>query len=112
MKRFGSVIEVRQEKLDEYKKLHADVWPGVLDIIKQCNITNYSIYLRKLPDGKYYLFSYFEYIGSDFDADSAKMAAAETTQKWWELCTPCQAPLPDRPEGQWWAEMEEVFHCQ
>ena len=112
MKRYGSVIEVKQEKLDEYKELHADVWPDVLDIIKQCNIRNYSIYLRKLPDGKYYLFSYFEYVGSDFDADAAKMAADETTQKWWQLCKPCQIPLPDGPEGQWWAEMEEVFHCQ
>ena len=110
--RYGSVIGVREEKLDEYKKLHTDVWPSVLDTIKQCNIRNYSIYLRKLPDGKYYLFSYFEYIGSDFDADAAKMADDETTQKWWELCKPCQFPLPDRPEGQWWAEMEEVFHSQ
>jgi L-rhamnose mutarotase len=111
MKRYGSVIEVKKEKLDEYVELHADIWPDVLDMIKQCNIQNYSIYLRKLLDGKHYLFSYFEYTGEDFDADMAKMAADATTQKWWDVCKPCHNPLPDRAEGEWWASMEEVFHC-
>ena len=111
MKRYGSVIGVKEEKLEEYTTLHAEVWPDVLEMITQCNIRNYSIYLRKMPDGNYYLFSYFEYTGDDFAADCAKMAADATTQKWWDVCKPCQQPLADRGEGQWWADMEEVFHC-
>ena len=63
MKRYGSIIEVKKDKLNEYVSLHKNVWPGVLNMIKQCHIQNYSIYLTKLPDGKYYLFSYFEYVG-------------------------------------------------
>ena len=110
MERCGSVIELREDKIDEYKRLHAEVWPGVLAMIRECNIHNYSIYLRRLPDGKHYLFSYFEYTGTNFEADAAKMAADPTTQKWWDVCKPCHVPLPDRAEGQWWAEMEEVFH--
>ena len=111
MKRYGWVIGVKEDKIDEYKKLHAAVWPEVLDMIKQCNISNYSIYMRKLPDGRNYLFSYLEYTGSDFAADMAKMAADPMTQKWWDVCMPCQEPLPDKAEGEWWAGMEEVFHC-
>ena len=111
MKRYGMVIGLDAKKLDEYKRLHAAVWPDVLKKIAECNIRNYSIYLRKLPDGKHYLFSYFEYVGEDFEADMAAMAADETTQKWWKHCMPCQTPLPDRAEGEWWAGMEEVFHC-
>jgi L-rhamnose mutarotase len=110
MKRYGSVIGVRTEKLDEYKKLHAAVWPDVLKMISACNIKNYSIYLRKMPDGQYYLFSYFEYFGKDFAADMAKMAADATTQKWWSVCIPCQKAFDDRATGEWWAGMEEVFH--
>ena len=110
MKRFGMVIGLKEEKIDEYNKLHAAVWPDVLTMISKCGIQNYSIYLRKLPDEKYYLFSYFEYTGEDFQADCARMAADPTTQKWWDECMPCQAPLPDRAEGEWWADMEEVFH--
>jgi L-rhamnose mutarotase len=111
MKRYGMVIGLREDKIEEYKRLHAAVWPDVLAKIAECHIRNYSIYLRKLPDGKHYLFSYFEYVGEDFAADAAAMAADETTQRWWAVCMPCQDPLEGRPEGQWWAPMEEVFHC-
>ena len=51
MKRYGSVIGVHPDKIEEYKKLHAAVWPGVLKTIRDCNLRNYSIYLRQLPDG-------------------------------------------------------------
>ena len=110
MKRYGSVIGVRDEKISEYKRLHAAVWPAILKMIKQCNINNYSIYLRKMPDGKHYLFSYFEYVGIDFKADMARMAADPETQRWWGVCIPCQEPLADRGPDEWWAGMEEVFH--
>jgi len=112
VRRYGHVIGIRPEKIEEYKKLHAEVWPGVLDMIKQCNIRNYSIYLGQLEEGKYYLFSYFEYVGDDFEADMARMAADPTTQKWWSICEPCQVPIPTRKEGEWWARMEEVFHLE
>lgn len=105
MKRYGWVIKVRPEKLDEYKRLHAAVWPGVLKTIKECNIQNYSIYYR---DGT--LFSYLEYTGSDFKADMDKMAACPVTQEWWKVCIPCQQPVETAGEGEWWADMEEVFH--
>ena len=105
------VIGLRPEKIAEYKKLHAAVWPGVLKMIQQCQIRNYSIYLRQLDDGNHYLFSYFEYTGDDFKGDMAKMAADPTTQKWWAVCMPCQKPLENRAAGEWWAGMEEVFHA-
>ena len=105
MKRYGSVIRVVPEKLEEYRRLHADVWPGVLQMIQKCNIRNYSIYYK---DG--YLFSYYEYTGNDYEADMAKMAADPETQRWWRVCEPCQQPLETRAPGEWWASMEEVFH--
>jgi L-rhamnose mutarotase len=40
----------------------------------------------------------------------AKMAQDKTTQEWWALMMPMQQPLPDRKEGEWWKEIEEVFH--
>lgn len=105
MKRYGQVIKVKPEKLDYYKELHAAPWPQVLSMISECNIKNYSIYLK----GEY-LFAYFEYVGDDFEADMAKMAADPTTQKWWDECMPCQQPLEGNAAGEWWADMEEVFH--
>jgi L-rhamnose mutarotase len=106
MQRFGQLIGVKPEKLEEYVRLHAAVWPGVLAMIRQCGIRNYSIFHK---DG--YLFSFFEYHGSDFAADMARMAADPLTQEWWAHCKPCQEPLETRAEGEWWANMQEVFHC-
>ena len=106
MKRYGMAIKIKPENLDEYRKLHADVWPDVLKMIGECNIRNYSIYHR---DGM--MFSYFEYVGDDFDADMAKMAADSTTQKWWDVCKPLLDPLETRAPEEFWANMEEVFHC-
>lgn len=110
MKRFGTVIALHPEKVEEYKALHAQAWPDVLKMITACHIQNYSIYLRCLDDGRPYLFSYFEYTGQDFAADMARMAADPTTQRWWSFCKPCQDPLRSRAPDEWWAAMEEVFH--
>ncbi len=108
--RYGSVIGVKEESLAKYKELHANPWPAVNEQIKKSNIQNYSIYLTQFPDGKYYLFSYFEYTGDDFDVDMAKMAEDPTTQKWWKETEPCQIPLENRPEGEFWKSMPEVYH--
>ena len=110
MKRYGSIIGVRESKLKEYKKLHAAVWPDVLKMIRKCHIRNYSIYLRKLHGDKWFLFSYFEYIGDNFEEDMKKMSEDESTRKWWDVCKPCHIPLTDLAEDEWWATMEEVFH--
>jgi L-rhamnose mutarotase len=110
MKRYGMVIGLNEEKLEEYKELHAAVWPEILEIITKCNVRNYSIFLHKLDKAGYFLFSYFEYVGNDFDADMAKMAADPMTQKWWAVCMPCQRPLETNEKGEWWANMTEVFH--
>ena len=107
VQRYGMVIGVKPDKIKEYKRLHESTWPGVLKKIKECNIINYSIYLKELEPGKFYLFSYFEYTGTDFDADMEKMAADPTTQEWWNVTKPCQIPLSGEES---WALTEEVFH--
>ncbi len=110
VKRFGSVTGLKPEKMDYYKELHANAWPSVLKKIKECNIRNYSIYLQKIGDA-YYLFSYFEYTGANFDADMKKMADDPNTQKWWKETDPCQQPLPETAaKKQIWTNMDEVFH--
>jgi L-rhamnose mutarotase len=105
MKRYGEVIKVKPEKLEEYKKLHANPWPEINQMLSKCNMTNYSVFYK---DG--YLFSYFEYVGEDFKADMEKMKESSFMHKWWEVCNPCQIPLESRDEGEWWAKMEEVYH--
>jgi L-rhamnose mutarotase len=103
--RVASVIGLPPENVARYEELHANVWPGVLERLRASHITNYSIYRH----GDL-LFSYFEYSGDDYDADSAAIAADPTTQEWWAVCEPLQRPLEDRADGEWWKQLPEVFH--
>ena len=105
MQRKASTLHLRLEAEAAYTKYHQAVWPEVLQRITECNIRNYSIFLR---DG--ILFSYFEYDGEDYALDMAKMAADPKTQEWWAIMNPLQMPLEKRADGEWWASMQEVFH--
>jgi L-rhamnose mutarotase len=105
MKRFGMVCGIKPDRISAYKKLHADTWPEVLEMIKKCNLQNYSIFLKDEL-----LFAYFEYTGDDFEGDMQKMEKDPATQRWWDVCKPCMNPLETRAEGEWWAKMEEIFH--
>lgn len=107
MQRMGMVIGVKPDMVDTYKRLHAAVWPEILALLADCNIANYTIFLRE-PENL--LFGYYEYHGSDYEADMAKMAADPKNQEWWSFCIPCQTPLDTRQQGEWWATMEPVFH--
>ncbi|PUA20678.1 L-rhamnose mutarotase [Glaciimonas sp. PCH181] len=103
----GMVIAIRPEKIAEYKALHAQCWPEILQSLRDAHIHNYSIFLRE-PENL--LFGYWEYRGADFAADMAIIAAQECTQRWWALCIPCQLPLASKAADEHWAPMEEVFH--
>ncbi len=107
MQRMGLCIGLKPETIPAYRELHAAVWPDVLAVITKANIRNYSIFLRE-PEN--ILFAYWEYHGSDFAADAAEMAKDPAMQKWWTICDPMQEPLQTRGEGEWWAQMVEVFH--
>lgn len=105
MRRLASVIGISPENVEDYERLHATVWPAVLERLHQSNIRNYSIYRH----GDL-LFSYMEYVGDDYDADMAAIAADPSTQQWWTVCEPLQNPLPGRAAGEWWKNAPEVFH--
>lgn len=105
MRRFGQLIKLKPGVLETYKRYHASIWPEVAKTIRDCNIRNYSIFQR---DG--FLYAYMEYVGSDFEADMARMGEDPKTQEWWAIMKPMQEPIAARAPGEWWADMEEVFH--
>ena len=105
MLRIGVTIGIKEDKIEEYKKLHAKVWPEVLENLTELNFKNYSIYLHNNV-----LFGYMEYHGNDIERDNQLMANNKKVQEWWSVCGPCQIPDPNRKKGDWGSEMEEVFH--
>jgi L-rhamnose mutarotase len=107
VRRIGMVIGLKEDKIEEYKKLHANNNPGVRDLLNKYNMHNFSIFLQKMPDGKYYEFGYYEYIGDDFEGDMAKLSAEKRNIEWLKVCDPMQIPLPG---AKGWTEMEQVYY--
>jgi L-rhamnose mutarotase len=104
MKAYGQAIRLRPESRERYLQLHQAAWPGVLQKIAECNIRNYRIFL--CGD---LLFAYFEYVGTNFEADMQMMADDPLTQAWWRETDPLQERLPGTPDGEQWLTLPEVF---
>lgn len=104
-KRFGQVIRLKPEGIEEYVRLHQKVWPEIKGMISVCHLRNYSIYLKDNL-----LFAYFEYDGVDFESDMRLMAGHTETQQWWALVKPLMEPLETAGTDEFWAEMVEIFH--
>src|SRR5579863_6259617 len=105
MQRIAQIIGVKPESIEEYERIHRVVWPEVLATIAACNIRNYSIFRLGTT-----LFAYFEYHGTDYGQDMARMAADPKTQEWWKITDPMQTPVLEHAPDQWWTPAKEVFH--
>ena len=78
-----------------------------MDLLAKAHVRNFSIFHKDEL-----LFGYFEYDGTDLAADFGRMNAEPIVREWYRLTEPCQSPLPTRKNGEWWAEMDEVFHME
>lgn len=104
MKRYGQVIKVDLDNKDLYIEHHKNVPKAVKQLIYDCNIRNYSIFVKDDL-----LFAYFEYVGVDFASDMEKMDANEDNKIWWKLVRPLQIPITTAKKGEFWVDMEEIF---
>lgn len=106
-RRIGMVIGIKPEHIEKYKQLHAASNPGVRDLLTRANVKNFSIFIRQLDDGRYFLFGYYEYIGQDYETDMAKLRAEKRNKEWLEITGAMQIPLRGQAS---WTVMEEVYH--
>jgi len=105
MKRVGFLLQVRPDKLEEYKAHHTKVWPEMLAALSKHGWHNYSLFLR--PDGL--MFGYFETPDS-FQAALDGMAKEEINARWQAFMAPYfQAVDGARPDESM-VQLEEVFH--
>lgn len=102
MKRYIMYSELKPEKVQEYVELHANPWPEILDIIRESNIRNYSISINGNR-----LLTYYEYVGTDFEADNKKMDDDPYMQKWRSISSPC---FKGHEEGKYYEDFTEIFY--
>src|SRR5215475_10593923 len=104
MQRICFVLQVKPERLEEYKERHREVWPEMQAALRQTGWNNYSLFLR--DDGL--LVGYLE--TDDFERARAGMAQQEVNARWQrDMCSFFISPdgaLPDRAMQP----LDEVFH--
>ncbi|KAM3504208.1 hypothetical protein MY11210_008443 [Beauveria gryllotalpidicola] len=111
IRRFGQVIRLRKDCVEDYKACHANAWPEVLEQIKDSKIEDYSIWY---DDKNGLLFASMKYVGTDFEGDMRRMAENPKVREWWKMTDSYQESLVDgavsSETGEWWTTLEEVFY--
>jgi L-rhamnose mutarotase len=107
MQRVGFRLQVRPEMMDEYVRRHAEVWPDMLQALRETGWTNYSLFLDR-TDGT--LFGYFE--TPDLAAAKAGMASREVNERWQADMAPFFIALEGKRPDEVFLELEEVFYLR
>lgn len=107
MQRVGFRLQVRPEMMDEYVCRHAEVWPDMLQALRETGWTNYTLFLDR-NDGT--LFGYFE--TPDLAAAKAGMAAREVNARWQAEMAPFFIALDGKRPDEGFLQLEDVFYLQ
>jgi L-rhamnose mutarotase len=105
MKRVGFMLKVNAEKIPEYKRVHAAVWPEMIAALRRNGWCNYSLFMNK--DGV--LFGYFE-TPQSFQAALEGMSREEVNKRWQAYVASCFEGLSGAAADESMLELEEVFH--
>lgn len=73
--RSAFVLRVKPDRIEEYVEAHANVWPEMLQALRDAGIRNYSIF----RDGNQ-VFGYFE--ADDLASAAAYLDRQEVSTKW------------------------------
>ncbi|MFD0774910.1 L-rhamnose mutarotase [Streptomonospora algeriensis] len=103
MQRVCFLLKVKPDRLEEYRRRHAEVWPEMKAALSEAGWHNYSIFCRE--DGL--LVGYVE--TEDFAAAQEAMAATEVNARWQAEMAPFFEGLEGRPDEQM-VPLTEVFH--
>ena len=106
MERVCFLLKVRPDRLEEYKRRHAAVWPDMLQALRETGWHRYSLFLRE--DGL--LVGYFE--TPDLQAAQKGMAAREVNARWQRDMAPFFENLGDKRPDEGFMRLEEVFHLE
>ncbi len=106
MQRVCFQLQVRPDRIDDYKQRHAAVWPEMLRALRDTGWHNYSLFLR--PDGL--LIGYFE--TPSLEAARAGMAATAVNARWQAAMSEHFVDLGDAQPDTGFLQLEEVFHLE
>ena len=98
-------LQVKPDRIAEYRRRHAAVWPDMLSALKQTGWNNYSLFLR--ADGL--LIGYFE--TEDLASAQAGMDDTEVNSRWQAEMGEFFVALDGSPDTGF-LRLDEVFHLE
>jgi L-rhamnose mutarotase len=98
-------LQVKPDRIAEYRQRHAAVWPDMLRALKASGWNNYSLFLR--ADGL--LIGYFE--TESLEAAQAGMAATEVNVRWQAEMAEFFVDMEGAPDEEF-ERLDEVFHLE
>jgi L-rhamnose mutarotase len=104
VRRVCFTLQVRPERLAEYRRRHAEVWPEMLAALRDAGWHDYSLFLR--DDGL--LVGYF--LTEDLAAAQEAMEATEVNARWQAEMAPFFAELPGGRPDRGFLVLDEVFN--
>ena len=106
MERAAFLLKVREDRLEEYKEKHREVWPEMLDALRRHGWNNYSLFLS--DDGQ--LFGYVE-AEETIEKSLEGMAGEDVNLRWQEFMGEYFEDLAGRPD-QSMVQLEHVFFLE
>jgi L-rhamnose mutarotase len=97
-------LQVRPDRLDEYRERHAAVWPEMLEALSAAGWRNYSLFLS----GSGMLIGYVE--TDDFEAALAAMERTDVNARWQAEMAEFFQDLDGRRPDEGLLRLDEVFH--
>ncbi len=107
MKRYCLALDLKDDEalIAEYEKMHREVWPEIINSIKNAGIDNLEIY--RTGNRLFMILEAGDHFS--FEKKAAMDTANEVVQKWEELMWKYQQVLPTAKPGEKWILMNKIF---
>jgi len=101
--RYGQVCKLKKNETlkKKYIELHKNPWPEIGEIMRTCNMKNFTIF--NIDD---FLFAYFDYKGKNYQEDMKTFTSHPIVKKWKSLCDPCMESYIN--DGDLWTDMNLI----
>jgi L-rhamnose mutarotase len=106
MQRVCFQLNVRRDRIEEYRRRHAEVWPDMLHALAATGWHNYSLFMN--DDGL--LIGYFE--TPSLEDALAGMAATDVNRRWQSEMAEFFEELGDARPDTGFLQLREVFHLE
>lgn len=102
MKRVAFTMKLKPGMKDEYRKRHDEIWPELLELLRNSGVSDYSIFLDESTNT---LFACQKVSG---ELGSQGLGSEPVVQKWWAYMADIMETNPDNSPVT--HPIEEVFH--